>query len=377
LIFRKKAQIASIAVCVIMVMLTIFLVSLAVMFSGNSSKAPEFFGSNLYLVQNDTFDLIPAPSAVIGEKIDPASLGVGDIVIFETDFGGKSIGEIIETGVSPPPVIADNGESNESGETVVEEPITENTVAHLRLNDELGAARIIPESAVISKAVRTSRTLGMLINFVASPTGVLVIAVIPCVCLILGEALKPLFKVRQERAQVVPVNKQDETPTFIPVAAYLSPSAPTESPKAENPPKSAVSEDTKPVTPAAALKAYKQALSLDETDEDIGTISQEPELFMSPKKPNKPIYEPDESLPKPNEFVAKTAKPAPASGNNRKKKPLSSVKLAEAIAAVNAQREQLPDDIEAEREPHELSTTEKAELINQALAKLKQNNSGG
>jgi hypothetical protein len=295
------------------------------MFSSGKNAA-QVFGSNLYLVTTDVFELITAPSTVIGEKVDPADLGVGDIVIFETEGGYKSIGRITERGFE------------ELGTETESENETEELVMFFKISDETGTPNIISERAIVAKATKSSRTLGTIANFAKSPAGVLTIAVIPCVSIILWELMKPLFRKRMDKKQVVPVNKQEEIPTFISPDAIPEPKeavqkiVPAEKP--ERP------EKTVNPNPAAALKAYKQTLThtlaLDEA-------VKQPELFVSPAQEKPPIQSVKVSSPS----AAETAE------NSSKKKPLSSVKLAEVIASVNAQKTQEKANLKLKENKHD------------------------
>ncbi|MCL1866073.1 MAG: hypothetical protein FWF82_01535 [Oscillospiraceae bacterium] len=314
----------------IMILVTIFLITLSIMFSG-AKNAPDFFGSSLYLAKSDFSDLLPkSPCVVVGEKAVPDSLGAGDIVIFEA-AGIKSLGKITEK-IVPDSDIEGEGEGEPESFTV-----------KFAVNGESGQTYEVAESEIVAKAVKTSRTLGIIVNFAMSPAGVLVIAIIPCLCLILLELLKPLFRRGMDRGRVVPVNKQEETPTFVPLPEpdLFSPLIKeevkeSETTKQEKPAKSptvaAVSEESprKETNSVAALRAYKQTLaqtvSLGDTIDGIG----QPGLFVNPEKPK---YE------KPTEFIPEAVKPKPEP-QSHKKKPLSSVKLAEVIASVNAQKAQ-------------------------------------
>jgi hypothetical protein len=352
MIRERTTQIVLIALCVIMMLITIFLASLAVMFSV-SGGAVEFFGSNLYLVKNDSFELIPAPSVVKGEKVNPSALGVGDIVIFETETGYKSIGEIIEESS-----LVGDGENAENVENAENKE-------HFIISDNSGDAHIVPEHAVISKAVRTSRILGTIANFVTSPPGVLVIAVIPCMCIFLAEIFKPVFRKTQDKKKVPTINKQDETPTFIPKVLFETEEhdqseepkkskKQKKSKKSDKPAKSAKIEKS-----AMALRAYKQALSLDSAfnDSDFAEAEESPQLFTTPvKTPDKSV--PDIDMPldeilQMQVMQGEKEKPKPTAPAPPKKDPLSSVKLAEVIAA----------DIEG----RELTAVEKTQRVNEII----------
>jgi hypothetical protein len=372
ILIKKKAQIALIAICVVMLLLTIFLASLAVMFSGsgNSRRAPELFGSNLYLVKGDTFDLIKPPSAVIGEKVEISSLGAGDIVIFETE-NGKSIGEIISKNENNEPDTSEAADSNEADNTA-DIPEAEVTATSFSIRDELSSEIIVTDDSIIAKATKTSRFFGFIISFITSSAGVLVIAVIPCVCLILWEIVRPIIN-RGRGVGVAPVNKQAETPTFVPPVPIEE------------------IELTKADKSAAVLKAYKQTINPN-TDSDTSSTGSRNEgsenkkapiksVVLEKSKPNikqpsqefeepklftqveKPMYEkPVESPPLEEILQKQVIKPPPPP--SKKKKPLSSVKLAEAIAAVNSQK----DTSETSKE---ISASEKSKLIEKAMEDFK------
>ena len=286
------------------------------MFSG-SKGAVDFFGSNLYLVKSNSFELIKAPSVIIGKKTDTGALGAGDIVVFSVisereNVRKKAIGII--TNIKSETFIDETGD--EEVETVIKT---------FRIADESENVLYVDERDILSKAVQASRVFGIIINFAVSPAGLFVIAVIPCFGIVLSELMKPIFRKRQYEKEVPPVNKQEEVPTFVPVDTE------------KNNASAAVAKTSG--KSAAALKAYKETLKITNTAEFTKT----PELFITAAK--KPA---DKSKP-------------------QKKKPLSSVKLAEAIAAVNSPQEN--DDSKVSLQ--ELSAAEKARLISQAMAKTK------
>ncbi|MCL1903145.1 MAG: hypothetical protein FWF94_01850 [Oscillospiraceae bacterium] len=308
----------------------------AIMFSGgNGSPATELFGRNLYLVKGNSFDLIRTPSIVVGERVAPDALSAGDIVIFTDDDNRKLIGKIVEIveitadgeGVPKQSDDNDNAEenannTNNANENDDDKSTTEEDNVPARvfvINDETGEDYGVNEQNVISKAVRASRFFGIVINFASSPHGLLIIVIIPCVGIILSEVLKPVIRKIKYSKEVSTVKKQDEVPTFIPEV---------EDSVEFNSERSGKS--------AAALKAYKQMLKTTET----GEINESPELFTKP----------EEIIEKPKQ--------------QEKKKPLSSAKLAEAIAAVNLKHEESLQDLNA---------AEKARRISKAMAETKIN----
>jgi hypothetical protein len=369
------------------------------MFSGGRNAA-GMFGSNLYFVRGEGFDLVPAPNVIFGEKPSPSELEAGHIVMFEVD-GRTDVGEIRESGVEPPPVPQEpqeSGEPGEPGDSEESEPaeyteytsdsygIAEEETLYFALVSEDGSELIISEHDILAKAVRTSRLLGHIFNFAVSPAGVLVIAVIPCVCIILSEVFKPLFA----RAKVTPVNKQDETPTFIqqnrPEPPDVSakppkPSKPSKPLKPSKPPVTAAAESSglieamqspelfvpvaddsppKPVNTVnyAALKAYKDTLKSSQgNNSGHDTPNATPGEMISPQ------------LFAVVEDVAATVTPPAPPPPPVKKKPLSSVKLAEVIAAANAERERAANSGRAEQPDEKpMSVSEKSRLINDAIS---------
>jgi len=260
MIRKKTAEILLFTLCAAAAVITLFLAVTAVVFS---KDVPNIFGKSVYLVKTDAFELIKSPSAVIAEKTAPELISPGNIVIFTIENGGKAIGEVRAKAES--------------------EGVTYMTVA-----DENGKEHIVADSSIAAKAVKTSVFWGVVINFATKPAGLLVIAVLPCAAILAAEAIKPLIMKKQLEEKIAPVNKQDETPTFVP--------------KKTAPPK--------PLNKAAAVAAYKS-----ETEKSEKPNSQEQKAtppFASDFKP-----------------VKKPAKPEPP----------TSVKLAQTISLVKSEQE--------------------------------------
>ena len=368
---RKAEQAAAVAVCIIMAVLTITVFSVAGLFSSGSTGDTGFVKSNVFYVKDNLFNLIPAPSVVFGESVEKLTtpLDAGDIVIFiNTDAmgaatGARQIGEIVD--------------------------VTVGEIVRCTVRIGFDEVQIIPEANIVAKATSHSRALGGIVAFASSSTGVIMIAVLPCAAIIFMELSKPFRRNRSDNIEVTPVKKQDEVPTFIPNVEIgeLNPNS-----------KDGKPEKNKKISAKAALKAYKQTLSMDEeplpadtapsstdtikeslklktakseetqkeskdskTAQDPKENKITPPLFVPAFKPepppkpkilpfslNEPIPLPEPPKPKPKsesslkqipvtEMTSKGAeKPAAAS----KLKPLSSEKLAAAIAAMNARAEQ-------------------------------------
>jgi len=257
--FRKKSEIVLAAVCALLAFITVFLLTLTITFSLGKG-APNIFGKTVYLVKTDAFELIKNPSAVVAEKAEPADIVQGNIVIFALEDGGKAIGEVRE-------------KTEEGG------------VTFYTLADENGVEHTVGDGAVIAKAMKTSGFMGALIAFATSSAGMLIIVIIPCLTLIAVEAVKPLLPVRHE---VDPVNKQDETPTFVP--------------------KKQVYANARPHKPP----------------ENANDVSHAPEKNIQPQLFN--IKEEKPKVPKPAPKPPQSAEP-------------SSVKLAKTISLVKSEKE--------------------------------------
>lgn len=341
-----------------MVLVTLFLAVTAIMFSKGSGS---FFGRGFYLVKSDSFALIKPPSIVTGEKIKPSELSAGDIVIFENAKKTKSIGmvsEVVETGGddNEPDSQTDNQTENQTenqggGETFTGETADEQIGAvaiSFKITDDTGEVYTVSERDIISKATKTSRFFGVIINFAASSGGALTVAVIPCFLIVMWELLKPLFKKRQLSEEVTAVKKQDEVPTFISVSD-----------------ESAVPDfiPEKAGKSAAALKAYKETLkATKETANETKAANKAAEDFVKSANsqfPEKPVKSPDLFTSVPEKQTVNPPAPEP--------EPPSSIKLAQAINMLNSRRseEKVGDSLQ------ELSAAEKARRVKQAMEELK------
>jgi len=224
--FRKKtSEIILYSVCALMTLIALSLLSLSLIFSVGKGS-PSIFGKSAYLVKTDAFEIIKNPSVVTAVKTEPANIDAGNIVIFTLENGAKAIGEA--RGVT-----------------------SENGVAYFTVYDENGKEHVIADSSVVAKAVKTSAFLGVIVSFATSPAGMLIIVILPCSVIIAIEAVKPLLLRNRITEKIEPVNKQDETPTFVPNNPNITPEPKPVNPAAQ--PKLFTAEDKgklRPVKPA-------------------------------------------------------------------------------------------------------------------------------
>jgi hypothetical protein len=268
--------------CGFLALFTLFLLTLSLIFSFGGD-APSLFGRNVYIVKTDRVDFLRTGTALITTAVHPEEIEPGDIVIFRNSENRKGIAEIVSSQVSE-------------------------SVFRFNAVSERGTEMILSESQVVGKAVQYSNFFGALIRFAKSPIGVMIIAVIPCIAILLYEGSKSFFGTRRE-GQVVPVRKQDENPTYIPRQKM-----------------------------SAAINAYSKTDKNGADDfSDTGSLDFEGDYFDDGKE-NFPLFElPAAKLPK---AEAKSL-PAPKVASRAASfgAPLSQKRLNDAIAEVNARKE--------------------------------------
>jgi len=271
------------------------LLTLSLIFSFGGD-APSLFGKNIYIVKTDAVEDLQPGTALITSKVPFEQITEGDIVVFQNSDNRAGIAEIVSTRYN----------DNVYGFSAISERGTEITLT---------------QSQIVGKATHYSSFLGALISFVKSPAGVLVIAVIPCVIILIYEAAKSAFtsagKGRREK-EITPVKKQDEIPTYIPrqkMSAAISAYSKTEAiPDFSD---FSDSKDDGYKDSYAEKLALRAETANEKRQKDIIEKDNYP-LFKSPT--SKSV----------NVNSAKSEKPRSA--------PLSQKRLNEAIAAVNAQK---------------------------------------
>lgn len=234
--------------------------------------APNLFGRNIYIVRTDTIEDLKPGTALLTSSVSPDEIIAGDIVIFKSSDNRAGIAEIVSVRVN----------DNVYGFSAV---------------SERGADITLTQSQIVGKATQYSNFLGGLIGFAKSPAGVFVIAVIPCMIVLIFEASKFVFALFKKDGEITPVKKQDEIPTYIPRQKI-----------------------------SAAMNAYSKI----ENSEVAETEEKEDfPLFTSPASK-----------------VIKTEKPEPRKPRQIPVVPLSQKKLNDAIKEVNARKAAFPYDNE-------------------------------
>lgn len=299
---NKIKQIILRIVCGVLLIAVLFLGVVALSYS-ISGGAPNIFGTYIYLVKTDAFDLLENGTALVAqgvpEKIHPSEIQPWNIVVFTLENGEPALAEVRSS------VLSDGVYSFEAA--------TEN-----------GVLITLSQSQVLAMGTSYSNVWGKIISFASSPLGVLLIAVLPCLIIIVLEISKFISRAMPQ-PEIETVKKQLEVPTYTPESGR-----------------------------ANAVNAYKKSgNSLDdsiglydaqvtasnsvERNDYLEISAQETPLFLGPK--HKPIT------------IQKRSQ--------TEQLPLSQKKLNEAIAAAKAEREM---NLERERTVKDIQKTRGAAI---------------
>ena len=278
---RKVKKVILCIICGIFLVAALFLGSIAAVYSV-SGGTPNIFGTYLYLVKTDAFDELKNGTVLVAEEVHASEIQPWAIVIFNLENGKPALAEI---------------RSGELADGVYSfEAVTEN-----------GAEITLSQSQIVAKGTSYSDVWGAIISFVVSPLGVLLIAVVPCIIIIIVEIAKFINNTLPQ-PEIETVKKQLEVPTYTPesgragaVNAYRANNA---------------SLDDSIGLYDAQVRRSPSIERIDRTDV-LEIPSQETPLFLGPKR--KPVT------------IQKRA--------NEQSMPLSQKKLNEAIAAAKAERE--------------------------------------
>ncbi len=185
----SKAFIAFFAVIDSLLLLAalVFLV-LALLFRSNA--APYLFSHRVYLMNSDAFSLVKKGSAVITSQVPFEGIAAGNIVIFTDEEEKIYVGEV---------------QSSDFSEGVYT----------FSLKNDAGVILTVGQSRILGKGIYYSEFLGGLVSFLTSPSGVCVIALLPCLAFVIYDVIKAV-KRKIPQPTVTTVKKQDETPTYIP-----------------------------------------------------------------------------------------------------------------------------------------------------------------
>jgi hypothetical protein len=269
---RKPAELLIRILCGFLALFTLFMLTMSLIFS-IGGDAPSLFGRNIYIVKTDAVEALKPGTALFTRAVPFDEISSGDIVVFNS---GDRIG------------LAEIETAEQSENVYRYEAISER-----------GVEIILVQSQIIGKATQYSSFFGALISFAKSSAGVMLIAVIPCIIILVFEASKAIFGVFKKENEITPVKKQDEIPTYIPRQKFSKPRHDDED------------EYDKMLAEAAADDGFG-AFGADEEDDFP--------LFKTPKSKAFNVGKPEEKKPSVSPRTA----------------PLSQKRLNQAIAEVNA-----------------------------------------
>ncbi len=263
-------------ICGIFLITAVFFGVVAVIYTVGGGT-PNVFGTIVYLVKTEAFDLTEG-TALLAEQVPYSEIQPGNIVIFSLENDRPALAEI-QTGERFDGVYSFTA-------------LTEN-----------GDLISLSQSQIAAKGMSYSKFWGTLITFAVSPLGVLLIAVVPCLIIIIMELVKFVRRTLPE-PEIETVKKQLEVPTYAPDSRR-----------------------------SAAVSAYEKNSSLDdsiglydaqvrrnpniERTDVLEIPAQETPLFLGPKRKQMAI---------PKQHLQEAGMP------------LSQKKLNEAIAAAKAER---------------------------------------
>ena len=259
---RKPAELLLRGTCGFLAVFTLFMLTLSLIFSFGGD-APSLFGKNIYIVKTGSVEFLKPGTAILTSVVPAEEILQGNIVVFKNSENKTGIAEIVSSELSE-------------------------NVYGFKAVSERGIDITLTQSQIVGKAMHYSDIIGGLVGFAKSPAGVLVIAVLPCLIILVYEGSKSFFAAARSRGEVPPVKKQDEVPTYIPRQKV-----------------------------SAAISAYSKTESLEPADYALnGRDEKEYPFFKPPKQDVKP------------EKAPQVKKPVP----------LSQKRLNDAIAEVNSRK---------------------------------------
>lgn len=170
--------------CGILIIMCIFLIIAASVFG--SKKTVDIFGFNVYLVDNDYIPTAPKGSAVLVKKGKASELEEGKLVLYlKPDAGDEPTLGYVKT------ISARDG-------------VHYITVSYHDQPYEF------PEGKLVGRADYSSTFWGWVLNFIKTPMGVMVLAVLPCAALILFDLARVAAANRPEPEVIPKVKNSDE-----------------------------------------------------------------------------------------------------------------------------------------------------------------------
>lgn len=180
---KKIARAVGYTVSGILLLICILLIVCSFGFgSGGTVKA---LGFNIYIAQTDEFDSVPLGSAVFAKRCNPYDLEEGNLVLYSDENGNTMLGYTDDI-------------RKVDGEYVI-------SVSDSDSESEFKG------DALIGRAEMSSAFWGAVIRFSLTPAGVLVMAVLPCLIIVIIDIVRSIVS-RLPPPEVIPQYKTKEEP---------------------------------------------------------------------------------------------------------------------------------------------------------------------
>ena len=185
------ARAVGVVVGIALIVLAVFLAVTSMLFSFGSGSAPDIFGYNVYIVQDNDFYRLKAGTAAIAQKVWPDEVNNGELIIYNRyENGGAQLAKV-------------NSSTLKEG------------VMSFDVETQGGENITISQSQLVARVNYCSDFLGAVIGFAMSPFGVMTIAILPCLAIVAFEIVKFIFSKRPV-PQVETVKLQEEAPVYAP-----------------------------------------------------------------------------------------------------------------------------------------------------------------
>lgn len=154
-------------------------------FGFGSGGTVKSFGFNVYIAESDEFDSVPLGSAVFAKRCNPYDLEEGNLVLYSDENGDTMLGYTDDIRMVDGEYVISVSDSDSVSE--------------------------FKGSALIGRAEMSSAFWGAVIRFSLTPAGVLVMAVLPCLIIVIIDVVRSIVS-RMPPPEVIPQYKTTEQP---------------------------------------------------------------------------------------------------------------------------------------------------------------------
>ncbi len=189
---KKIARIIGSAVCVLLFVICVLMLVLSFVFG--SEGLVGIFGYNVYISETSYYDSVPYGSAVIVENCEPYELDNGNLVLYYQKNEDALLDE------DKTPVLGYAGEVT-----------TVDGIYYIAVSGEGGDVSVA-ENNLVGRCHWSSVPLGRVIDFVKTPLGVCLIAVLPCLAFIIFELTRRYEELQVPEVQPVVKNPEEKKP---------------------------------------------------------------------------------------------------------------------------------------------------------------------